>query len=96
MMKIEHEDEFLHKKQELSRKLALEVTERTGLKPGEVLQIVDFQFELLQEVIGSGRLESLRLPFIGIFAPVEYKMKRISENAAFRRLKGESDPEPGG
>jgi hypothetical protein len=95
-MKVENEDEFLDKKESINRTLALEVADRCGAKVSDILLIANFQFELLAKVIECGRMESLRLPYLGIFLPVEYKVKKISEYAAFRRLKRQSDPESGG
>lgn len=94
-MKVEHEDEFLGKKEDLTRKIAMQISEETGLKTQEVMKIGEFQFELLHEVIKCGRMESIRLPFIGIFEPNQYKLKKVTENAAFRRLKRQSDSESG-
>jgi len=80
---------------DINRELYKEVSERSGLKQREVMQIADFQFEFLKEIIQDNTLRSVRFPYFGIFQASIFKLNKIHEHAAFRRLKGQSSSNTG-
>lgn len=87
--------ELYHQRADISKQISKEVSERSGLNSVQVMQIADFQFEFLRGIMQDNTLRAVRFPYLGIFQVSVFKLNKIHEHAAFRRLKRQSSTDTG-
>lgn len=68
------------KNRNIEREAVMEVSKRTGVSSDTLTKILRSQSKVVADAILRGKLESVRLPFFGIFEVKKYYYKKLINN----------------